>query len=124
MKKIAIVFVILLMSVSLSAQKKNKNAKISLEVDGVCKMCKNRIEKAALNCKGVKYANWNVNTHELKLIINQRKTDVATIQQKVANAGHDTKAVKAPIAAYNDLHGCCKYRSEEIQDDHKTVKKQ
>ncbi|CAL2086632.1 conserved exported hypothetical protein [Tenacibaculum dicentrarchi] len=119
MKKIAVVLVVLLMSVSVSAQKKNKNAKISLNVDGVCGMCKNRIEKAALNCKGVKYANWNVNTHELKLIVDERKTDVKTIQQNVANVGHDTKAVKAPITAYEDLHPCCKYRSEEIQEDHK-----
>ena len=46
----------------------NKNAKASIEVDGVCMMCKTRIEKASIKTKGVKYANWNVKSHELKLI--------------------------------------------------------
>ena len=32
----------------------NKNAKAAIEVDGVCMMCKNRIEKACLKIKGVK----------------------------------------------------------------------
>ena len=34
----------------------NKNARVSLDVDGVCMMCKNRIEKASLKTKGVKSA--------------------------------------------------------------------
>lgn len=118
MKKIAIVLIVLLMSVSVSAQKKKRNAKVSLDVDGVCGMCKGRIEKAALNCKGVKYAKWNVNTHELKLIVDERKTDVSTIQQNLANAGHDTKEIKATKEAYASLHPCCKYRDAEVQQEH------
>lgn len=119
MKKVILVITVLLMSVSLSAQKKNKNAKVSIDVDGVCMMCKGRIEKAALNCKGVKYAQWNVNTHELKLIVDERKTDIKTIQQNLAEVGHDTNAIKASEEAYDDLHPCCKYRNEEVQEDHK-----
>ena len=46
----------------------NKNAKVTIEVDGVCMMCKNRIEKACLKTKGVKSAVWNVETHNLSLI--------------------------------------------------------
>ena len=111
------------MGISLSAQEKKRNAKVSIDVDGVCMMCKGRIEKAALNTKGVKYAQWSVQTHELKLIIDERKTDVKTIQKNVANVGHDTKAVKATKEAYDGLHPCCKYRSEEIQDGHEKLKK-
>jgi cation transport ATPase len=123
MKKIVLVITVLLMSVSLSAQKKKKNAKVSFDVDGVCMMCKSRIEKAALNSKGVKYALWNVKTHQLNLIIDKRKTDVSTIQQNVANVGHDTDVFKAPKEIYENLHGCCKYRDEEVQEDHKIEKK-
>ena len=123
MKKIVLVITVLLMSVSLSAQKKKKNAKVSFDVDGVCMMCKSRIEKAALNSKGVKYALWNVKTHQLNLIIDKRKTDVSTIQQNVANVGHDTDVFKAPKEIYENLHGCCKYRDEEVQEDHKAEKK-
>lgn len=101
----------------------NKNAKAVIEVDGVCLMCKERIEKAAIRTKGVKSAIWNVDTHELKLIYDERKTDLKTIQKKVAAVGHDTKEIKATDEAYNSVHPCCKYRDEEIKKNHETEKK-
>ncbi|WP_299251134.1 heavy-metal-associated domain-containing protein [uncultured Lacinutrix sp.] len=97
----------------------NKNARASIEVDGVCMMCKKRIEKASLNTKGVKSAIWNVETHELKLIFDERKTDIETISNSVLSVGHDTKTVKATDEAYSKVHPCCKYRDEEVLDDHK-----
>ena len=122
MKKIIFIFSLLLIGFSVQAQskevKKKKNAKIAIEVDGVCMMCKKRIEKAALNTKGVKFALWNVKTHELRMIIDERKTDVKTIQQNVANVGHDTKLIKANDEAYNSVHPCCKYREEEVVKGH------
>lgn len=105
------------------AYSQNKNAKASIEVDGVCMMCKERIEKAAIRTKGVKAANWNVKTHELKLIYDERKTDLKTIQGKVAAVGHDTKEVKAKEEAYDNIHPCCKYRDEEVRADHEDGKR-
>ena len=96
----------------------NKNAKASMEVDGVCGMCKARIEKACLSTKGVKYAQWNIETHELKLIYDARKTDISTIEKQVLAVGHDTKDVKATDEAYATVHPCCKYRDEEVKNDH------
>ncbi len=96
----------------------NKNAKVSLEVDGVCLMCKERIEKAAIRTKGVKSAIWNVETHELKLIYDERKTNLDAIKQSIVAVGHDTKDLKATDEAYNSVHPCCKYRDEEVQKDH------
>jgi len=97
----------------------NKNKRTSIEVDGVCMMCKKRIEKASLNTKGVKSANWDVNTHELKLIFDERKTNLETISKSIAAVGHDTKALKASDEAYAEVHPCCKYRDEEVKDNHK-----
>jgi len=101
----------------------NKNAKATLEVDGVCGMCKARIEKACLNTKGVKFAEWNVETHELKLIYDARKTGVRTISEQVLAAGHDVKVQKvtkkATDEAYATVHGCCKYRDEDVVQEHK-----
>lgn len=122
MKRALLVICVVLFSITAQAQKKKKNAKISMEVDGVCLMCKKRIEKAALNTKGVKFALWNVKTHELKLIIDERKTDVKTIQQKIADVGHDTKLIKATDEAYNSVHPCCKYRDINIVKDHQKPK--
>ena len=115
MKNLVIVLIMLIGS-SINAQ--NKNARASLEVDGVCMMCKERIEKACIKTKGVKSAVWNVETHELKLIYDERKIDLKTINQNIANVGHDTKEIKATKEAYNSVHDCCRYRDEEVKKDH------
>ncbi|MEZ4779662.1 MAG: heavy-metal-associated domain-containing protein [Flavobacteriaceae bacterium] len=100
------------------AQAQNKNAKATIEVDGVCGMCKMRIEKAALKTKGVKSAVWNIENHQLSLIYNEEKTNLETIQQNISNVGHDTKAFKASDEAYNKLDACCKYRDPNVIDSH------
>jgi len=97
----------------------NKNEKASIEVDGVCLMCKSRIEKAAIRTKGVKSAVWDVKSHELKLIFDARKTNVDSVESHVLAAGHDTKTKRATDAAYDTLHDCCRYRDSEVIDDHK-----
>ena len=117
-----ILLVTFLVSISVFAQKPKKNAKVVIKVDGVCMMCKKRIEKAALNIKGVKYANWNVKSHELKMIVDERKTNKKAIEEKVASVGHDTETVTAPQEAYDNIHPCCKYRDEEIQKSHENGK--
>lgn len=115
MKKILILALMLTATITFS---QNKNARASLEVDGVCMMCKSRIEKASLNTKGVKSALWNVKTHELKLIFDERKTNLDTIQANILAVGHDVKDKKATDEAYNSVHPCCKYRDEEVKDAH------
>lgn len=111
MKRIILVLGIILMG--LAGQAQNKSAKITFEVDGVCMMCKKRIEKAALKTKGVKMANWNVKSHQLSLIINEKKTNKETVQQAIANVGHDTGKFIAPQKVYDNLPACCKYRDKK-----------
>lgn len=118
MKKLLIIALMLTGTLTFA---QNKNAKASMEVDGICGMCKARIEKACLNTKGVKFAQWSIDTHELNLIFDARKTDVETIEKQVLAAGHDTKNVKATDEAYATVHTCCKYRDEEVKDDHKAI---
>jgi copper chaperone CopZ len=116
MKKLVLVLTLLVTTITFA---QNKTAKASIEVDGVCMMCKERIEKAAIKAKGVKSAIWNVETHELKLIYDERKTNLKVIQQSIADVGHDTKEIKATDEAYNSVHPCCMYRDETVKDDHK-----
>jgi len=116
MKKI-LTFVLLFTMVAISAQEKSKSKKVEIQVSGICDMCKSRIEKAAFKTKGVKFAEWNTETKSLSLIINERKTDVLTIQKSMAAIGHDTEGAQATDAAYNGLHGCCKYERTFGGDD-------
>jgi len=115
MKNILITLTLLITTVSIA---QNKNAKASIEVDGVCMMCKERIEKACIKTKGVKAASWNVETHELKLFYDERKTDLNTIQQNIAAVGHDTQEIKAADDVYSNIDACCKYRDEQVVKDH------
>ena len=109
---------LLMLVVSLIGFSQN-NTKITIDVDGVCNMCKKRIEKACLKTKGVKSAFWNVKTHELNLIYNSRKVDLEVIETNIAASGHDTKKLKAPEEAYEKLYVCCKYRDPEVVEGHK-----
>ena len=116
MKKIVLALTLLVTTITFA---QNKNARASMEVDGVCLMCKERIEKAAIKSKGVKSAIWSVETHELKLIYDDSKTNLKTIQQNIADVGHDTKEIKAADEAYNSVHPCCYYRDEAVKENHK-----
>lgn len=125
MKKIIFIFSLLMIGFSVQSQevKKKKNAKISFEVDGICGMCKKRIETAALKTKGVKFAIWSVKTHQLNIIMDERKTNITTVQKNILKVGHDVvgldaKKIVATEDAYNSVHPCCKYRDEEIVLDH------
>ncbi len=116
MKKIILVALVMMLGVQVQAQ--DRNAKATIEVDGVCLMCKERIEKAAIKTKGVKSAVWNVETHMLSLIFDERKTSLPLIHESVAAAGHDTKEITAPEEAYENLHHCCKYRDASVVKEH------
>lgn len=110
MKNIILVLMISLMGLSLQAQeKKNKNAKYDIEVNGNCDMCKKRIEKAAFSVKGVKSAVWHIDHQDLHLILDENKCSIDEVHQAIANVGHDTDKVKAQEEVYEKLHHCCLY---------------
>jgi riboflavin synthase alpha subunit len=110
MKNILVGIMVLFVAFSIQAQhKKSKNAKYTFEVNGNCDLCKKRIEKAAFSVSGVKLAVWDVETHQLNLILNEEKCTVLEVKNVLAKVGHDTDEVKATDDVYNNLHSCCQY---------------
>ena len=110
MKKIVVGIMLLFVVFSSQAQQpKSKNAKYTIEVNGICDLCKKRIEKAAFSVSGVKLAVWDVETHQLNLILNEEKCTILEVKSALAKVGHDTDEVKATDEIYNNLHGCCHY---------------
>lgn len=110
MKKAVFGILLLVLTFSTQAQeKKNKNAKYTIEVNGNCEQCQNRIQKAAFSVPGVKSAVWSVETHQLSLILNEEKATLLDVKNAVAKAGHDVGEVKATAAIYDKLPGCCQY---------------
>lgn len=117
MKRVVLILMLGFFTMTSFSQEKNK--KLTMEVDGKCDMCKTRIEKAALGVKGVKYAMWDIPSHELSLIIDERKTDPMKVKTALVAVGHDTKELKATEEAYDSVHPCCKYREDNSDDSGK-----
>ncbi len=110
MKYLLFFSIIIFSATSLEAQVKNNQIETSeFEVTGVCKMCKKRIENAALQ-KGVKFAKWNKETQILKVVYKTKDIDEMAIHKAIAEVGHDTEKVKATDKKYKKLPKCCRYR--------------
>ena len=113
-----------LLALTLPVVAQRKNAKAQLNVEGICNSCKARIEKAALGVKGVKYAQWNVDTHQLSLILDESKASTEQVQEAIAKVGHSnslpdgSSKVEATEEDYNKVSDCCKYRDEEVVKSH------
>ncbi len=118
--KILLASLISIFSISnLSAQSEKTTLSDSvIVVNGVCEMCQKVIEKAA-KLPGVEEAHWNQDTKILKLKYSSEKVSIETIYKSVAASGYDTEFLAAPEEAYQSLHGCCKYRDPQVQEDHK-----
>ena len=104
----------LVMTIQLSAQEagnrkgNSKFVKEEIPVRGVCKMCKKRIEGAALE-NGVKMASWDVESQMLTVTFKKHKTSREEVMEAVLAAGHDAGLQKADSSAYHNLPNCCQY---------------
>ncbi|MEL0300804.1 MAG: heavy-metal-associated domain-containing protein [Flavobacteriaceae bacterium] len=114
MKKI-ILMLLLAAPLSLLAQKKDIQ-KTSFEVEGVCGMCKARIEKTALKIKGIKTANWDIPTHQFTILFDANKVRLEEFHQAIENVGHDTPLATASDEVYENLPMCCLYdRKKKVE---------
>ena len=103
----------LLWSLNLGAQDEVSDT-LNIWVDGICGMCKTRIENVALSTIGVRFAEWDVESRQLMVVRSPEPLDVQQLHQNIAGVGHDTELITASAEAYEGLHACCKYRDEAI----------
>ena len=76
-----------------------QSKKVSFIVNGVCGMCKERIE-STLDVKGVKFASWSEETRLCNITYNSNKISEKQIHQLLASKGHDTPVCRATDEAY------------------------
>mgnify|MGYP001578331158 CR=1 FL=1 len=110
MKKILFMLAIVSAIASFAQKKESSFKETTFTVDGVCGDCEKRIESAALRVKGVKLADWDKKSHDLKVVYNSKKVNLEEIQTAVSGDGHDTPTTKADSASYAKLPNCCRYR--------------
>ena len=83
------IFLVIIFLISLTSISQTKSAKIV--VDGVCMMCEERIEKKAIDVKGIKLADWNLENRVLKVVYNEKKITINEIHEFLGSIGHDTE---------------------------------
>lgn len=110
MKKILFILAVFTFTASYAQKEEDPIKETTFKVEGVCGMCEKRIENAALRTKGVKLAEWDKESKDLKVVYNSKKVELKAIQNAVSSDGHDTPETKADSTSYAKLPGCCRYR--------------
>jgi Cu(I)/Ag(I) efflux system membrane fusion protein len=94
-----------------SMMNRHENAQhAQMTVQGLCEMCRERIETTATSIDGVFSATWNDDNKQLHLSFNSTKTSLDAVGKALAKAGHDNNRYRAPDEVYDELPGCCQYR--------------
>lgn len=109
MKSVKILFILLC---TFSAEFGFSQSKHTIPVSGACGMCKDRIEKVALNTIGVKKANYNLEKQELRVEVQENIYSESDLIKAILKAGHDAGGKVATDEDYAALHTCCKYRDD------------
>lgn len=110
MKKILLILAVFTFTAGYAQKGDDAVKETTFRVEGVCGMCEKRIESAALRTKGVKQAEWNKESKDLKIVYNSKRTNLKEIQTSVSVDGHDTPTAKADSSSYAKLPNCCRYR--------------
>jgi Cu(I)/Ag(I) efflux system membrane fusion protein len=116
MKKYIIYTFTILATALLSCSDKDLK-KAEFKVRGNCEMCKERIEKAALNVDGVKEAIYNIDNKTLAIKYNDKLESELAVHMAVAKVGHGTEKIDMDEKAHEELPECCQVRKNEKEKE-------
>ncbi len=103
--KIVIALIIALVS-SIGVQAQNGVA--TIQTSGQCLECKANIEKTVKAVKGVRMASFDMETKQVKVFFNPKKTSVENIRKAISEKGYDADQLKAEPAGIEKLSPCCR----------------
>lgn len=106
-------FLLLLPSLIMADDTKKKTEIIYIQTSAVCGECKERIESAVKDLKGIKQAELNLTDKKLMVEYTVGKTTPEAIKAAVSKSGYDADDVKADAASYQALPMCCKKDAEK-----------
>lgn len=86
---------------------KAQSAEIVIQTTAQCKECKENIEKALINQKGVKFAELDIKTKQAKVVYNPKKITPEKLREVISKTGYDADDVPADSAAVQKLSPCC-----------------
>jgi len=92
----------------LAKEETKKTETITIQTSAICDGCKERIESALKEVKGVKSATLNLTDKKVTVIYQPNKVSADQIRTAISMSGYDADDVKANVGAYNNLPMCCK----------------
>ena len=108
-----IIFTLFTISASLAQEpKKNQKAVIKTAIYcdhcKVCETCGKNFQANMHKIKGLKMYELDEEKMTITVYYNTQKTDLQMIKAAISQLGYDADEVKADVAAYEKLDGCCK----------------
>jgi copper chaperone CopZ len=102
----AFLFVVVV-TIFTTSEIKAQSAEIIIQTTAQCKECKENIEKALINQKGVKFAELDIKTKQAKVVYNPNKITPEKLREVISKTGYDADDVPADSAAVQKLSPCC-----------------
>jgi periplasmic mercuric ion binding protein len=102
MKKLCLLLLVFMPFLAMS-----QNTEIEIKTTAVCDECKEAVEKALMDEKGVKFASLDVATKKVKVVYNASKTTPEQLRKAISMAGYDADDVPADPEVYKRLKPCC-----------------
>ena len=108
MKTIKSFFILALAVLSMSSFKMfGGKETVQIKTSAICGECKERIETALYNQKGIKSAELDVKTQIVTVVYNPEKTDADKIKTVITKTGYSADELPADQDAFNKLPHCC-----------------
>lgn len=114
MKKSILLLLLTVFSLTASAQQTKKNQKAVIKTVLYCDHCKQcetcgqNFQANMLKIKGVKMYELDETKMTITVFYNPQKTNLEIIRTAISKMGYDADDVKADVASYEKLDGCCK----------------
>ncbi len=86
-----------------------QNDTLVIHTSALCDMCKKTIEHDLSFEKGVKKSNLDLDTKNLTVIYDPKKTNPDKIRLAITKSGYDADSLSADPKAYSRLPDCCKH---------------
>lgn len=107
MKYLTILITALIFAVATPEKVAAQSEEIYIQTTAQCQECKEIIEKALINEKGVRFAELDIKTKKAKVIYNPKKTTPEQLRIVISKVGYDADEIPADPEAVKRLSPCC-----------------
>jgi len=102
--KVASIIIAMFSVVGANAQKASNTQVVSIQTNGTCQSCKEKIEQGLAFEKGVKDVNYDLATAIVKVTYNAEKTDVEKLRKAINKLGFTADNQKPEKGKSSECH--------------------